>query len=229
VGFFETKPEFVRDAQMMGRINKVIEDAKMRLTIIAPYIDPGDNMIRTLAKQAERMNVDLVFRKDRLADYSRERWFKDLAEKSVGLFVVDRLHAKIYANEAQVMVGSANFQVSSWASSRECMLVISLDTDIGRDVATYISEIMDSAEAVASSAGRKQSTKARATSKTQSGHCIRCGTSIPLDVSRPYCKADYEKWAQYENPDFKDKHCHSCGKATVATMSKPLCRDCFAG
>lgn len=219
----------------MGRINTLIESANERLTIISPYLEPGINMEKLLLRKAEEIPVELVFREDKLSEYSKERWFKTLADSNAELFVVERLHSKIYANEQQVMIGSANFRVDSWANSRECMVVVDLLSDVGDSVARYIQGLLDDAKPVDGSRSRTRanvrSTRSSPSSKQarrEEGFCIRCGDSIPFNVDRPYCKADYERWAEYQNPNFKDKQCHKCGSPTAATMSKPLCRDCFS-
>jgi hypothetical protein len=60
------------------------------------------------------------------------------------------------------------------------------------------------------------------------GFCIRCAASIPLNREKPYCADHYREWSKWKNPDYGDKFCHACGEERGATMNKPLCRDCYS-
>ncbi len=56
------------------------------------------------------------------------------------------------------------------------------------------------------------------------GFCIRCGTVIPLDSTRPFCLDCYKKWASWGNYDWQEKYCHVCGKEfNNISMRKPCC------
>lgn len=59
------------------------------------------------------------------------------------------------------------------------------------------------------------------------GHCIRCRTSIPLEVDRPHCRVCWAAWSKYSNDDYSEKHCHACGKKHESTKAKPLCKPCW--
>ena len=39
------------------------------------------------------------------------------------------------------------------------------------------------------------------------GYCIRCGTNITLDSSKPYCSQCYNTWSQFSNPNYSENHC----------------------
>ena len=46
-----------------------------------------------------------------------------------------------------------------------------------------------------------------------SGFCISCGSEIPLNPKRPYCKQScYKEWAKDKDPNHKEKYCHTCGE-----------------
>lgn len=44
------------------------------------------------------------------------------------------------------------------------------------------------------------------------GYCIRTGVEIPFNPERPYSADAYKSWAQYGNPDYKEKYCHKTGQ-----------------
>lgn len=62
------------------------------------------------------------------------------------------------------------------------------------------------------------------------GFCIRCGGSIPFNISRPYCVPHYKSWERYKNPNYEEHYCHCCGATGLnprPTLAKPLCRECY--
>ena len=77
---------------------------------------------------------------------------------------------------------------------------------------------------------RGSAPKARVTSarsKDPEGHCIRCGTGLPLDPAKPLCRGCYREWAKVKDESAPEKVCHGCGKAKKVSLVKPLCRPCW--
>lgn len=48
-------------------------------------------------------------------------------------------------------------------------------------------------------------------SPSNDGYCIRTGTPIPFNPSRPFCESAYRSWVFYENWDFPESFCHKTG------------------
>ena len=59
------------------------------------------------------------------------------------------------------------------------------------------------------------------------GYCIRCKTSIKLDLEKPLCWDCYKIWSVYEDPFYKEKFCISCGKENNTNFNRPACLKCF--
>jgi len=79
------------------------------------------------------------------------------------------------------------------------------------------------------SAGSKvKKPRGRKPASSKKGTCIRCGDSLKLNPARPLCRSCYVKWAEYENPDYKEKFCHQCGKSHRSSVAKPVCRSCWS-
>ncbi len=79
--------------------------------------------------------------------------------------------------------------------------------------------------------GIEQTDKASETkseTKIDEGSCIRCGTKIPYNVTRPLCDDCYQIWVQFGNIDYIEKFCHKCGKEFNDSISyrQPLCKSC---
>lgn len=56
------------------------------------------------------------------------------------------------------------------------------------------------------------------------GYCIRYGDKIPFNPSRPYSEKGYKSWAQYKNPNYKEKFCHKTGELShgKTSMANPI-------
>jgi len=59
------------------------------------------------------------------------------------------------------------------------------------------------------------------------GYCIRCGTNIEFNPSKPYCYNCFKVWAEYYNTEFVENRCHKCGEYYQTTINKPLCNKCY--
>jgi len=60
--------------------------------------------------------------------------------------------------------------------------------------------------------------------KPLKGYCIRTKEEIPFNIQKPYCEKAYKSWAQYKNPNYKEKYCHKTGKESngLTSMKKPI-------
>jgi len=56
------------------------------------------------------------------------------------------------------------------------------------------------------------------------GFCIRTGEKIPFNLQKPYSEKAYKSWAQYKNPDYKEKFCHKTGQPSngKTSMANPV-------
>jgi len=61
----------------------------------------------------------------------------------------------------------------------------------------------------------------------ESGHCIRCNSSLKTDINHPFCKTCFNEWNKYKNPNYIEKYCHFCGESNKVTFEKPICYNCY--
>ena len=56
------------------------------------------------------------------------------------------------------------------------------------------------------------------------GYCIRTAEKIPFNLEKPYSDKAYKSWAQYKNPNYKEKFCHKTGKPSdgKTSMANPI-------
>ncbi|MDP1915395.1 MAG: phospholipase D family protein [Myxococcales bacterium] len=227
--------ELASDGELFTQLRQLITKAEEDVLLVAPYVDPNDDLVRVLKDATRRVSVEIWFREDKATEYRAAAWFHDLTAAGVSFRAIKNLHAKLYAIDDSCIVSSMNLTKASWNNSREFGCIVSLDSKHGDRIIQYIDALGEESTVVGSPRQKEakrhwnRSTRARPVEPrtSQGGFCIRCSTSIPFSPERPYCKADYEKWAEYKNPDFKDKYCHKCGAPSAATLKRPLCRACF--
>ena len=65
--------------------------------------------------------------------------------------------------------------------------------------------------------------------KGPEGFCIRCGKKIDSNSDIYYSKKCFERWKQYNKPNYQEKFCHICGKPSQTNAYRPVCKDCFPG
>lgn len=228
--------EFISDGEIFARLRELILKAEGDVLLVAPYLEPNDDLVRVLKQACATVDVGIWFREDKVGEYRSQPWFRELLEAGIEFRAIKNLHAKIYAIDDRCIVTSMNLTKSSWNNSREFGCVVSLESKQANRIHDYLESLGDESSEVDAArerkskqrkwGGRKGGSSSSARSRPD-GHCIRCSDSIPFNPARPYCANDYAKWAEYANEDYKDKFCHKCGAETVATMRRPLCLDCF--
>lgn len=58
------------------------------------------------------------------------------------------------------------------------------------------------------------------------GFCIRTKEQIPFQPSRPLSRQAYQTWAEFGNPEYREKYCHSCGNPWSTSVRRPICNEC---
>jgi len=156
-------------------------------------------------------------------------------EAGLNLFAVSGLHAKIYWSESTVIITSLNLLASSVLNSIEVGLwsqepqaVAQAKAFINKEISPHAERLSLRGTSTFKAPRAPPSPRTRQPSRRKDvGHCIRCGEDIALNPLKPYCRKDYEEWAEWENGDYEDNYCHGCGDDFPATMRKPLCRECY--
>jgi phosphatidylserine/phosphatidylglycerophosphate/cardiolipin synthase-like enzyme len=229
MGLFSKEPELLADFTNYARASEIFEKAQRYLTIVSPFIKPGDALVRQIEQAANvrKVSTTVIFREDKESEYSKAPWFERLGAAHVRLGVIDRLHSKIYRSEQAALVTSMNFYASSADNSFELGVFFESDHKLATPLDHYLKMLETSARWLGQGVPRSNHQAEAPRAQSSQGHCIRCGTEIAFDHIRPYCPHDYESWKKWKDPDYEDKFCHRCGTNHPATMNKPLCRDCF--
>lgn len=223
--------ELLSDGAIFARLRELVVNASEEVLLIAPYVEPNDDFVRTLKEAARKIDrVEIWFRDDKVDEYRGAPWFGELSDAGVSFSSVKRLHAKLYLADDKCLATSMNLTKASWNDSREFGCAFPATGKNAETLNAFIESLEGERREVGPPQRKRKERRwgrAQAKSEPRSGFCIRCASAIPFEPGRPYCKADYDKWAQYKNPDFKDEYCHECGKAFGATMAKPFCSACW--
>ncbi len=244
-------PGFFVDDAVPNRILDIVRDATEYLTLVSPYVDVTGHLEQQLRLAVERgVRLLIVVRRDpddTLGGRNGKEALSRLASLGAHVKAVDNLHAKIYLSESAIVVSSMNLLKSSWSNSLEFGMEVPEGPEgdnvrayvwntlvkLGTDVSPHRSPGKPSSARKPRRTAKKAVAEERKTYRTKKkkpvreGHCIRCGTSIALDPSRPLCADCYEVWSHFSNEEYAEQVCHACGEEHDTTYAKPLCRRCY--
>jgi hypothetical protein len=249
-------PRFLNTALTYGEMQKIVTNAKKELVLISPFLNIPPDFLERLKLAQKSVQITIVCRKRKLdaeeknnlrqlqglrlcfdenvhakCFYNEESMVigsLNLYEHSVqnnhemGILLNIHEDTKVFneaITEAEYIIESAeedrftssktNYRVSAPRQTYSAPVTKPEVKDdksgsILKDIGNFISSAL---------------------SDTEKGYCIRCGDRIKM--GKPYCGDCYEKWAEFENHDYKERFCHTCGKDNASTMNKPLCRSCY--
>lgn len=248
--------EFMHGLQIGISLLQTISQSQKWLFLVSPYLKPWDELLNSIIDASHRrVAVTLVLRGAEMRA-ENEKLSKPLADRGVTIKFLDRLHAKLYVNESQAVVTSMNLHRESLLDSWEAAVVLNgqKDRDGYEQVLNSLRELTTKVEAQekrlapcrlesspkvsrnvspspvpqnkTSGKNLEHPPRGRADIRMQ-GACIRCCTPISLNPERPFCRACFASWAEFENADYQEKHCHRCGTTSLTSMARPLCRGCW--
>lgn len=217
--------QYLTNKETQAALENIILNAKKTLVLISPYLRLTNTLRSRIKAAAEKgVKVTIVFRNkaDVKADFDKLSLIQNIEFKCT-----DDLHAKCYFNETMMIITSLNLLDSS-EKNWEMGVLIRAEEDKEmynaaiRDCRTIYS---DSSSTLINKQILKY-TKNRTKIKDM-GFCIRCNSSIPLDLNKPYCITCYSVWLLYGNEDFIENSCHACGELSPTIRLKPLCDACY--
>jgi len=242
--------EFLNTEASNSALVDLINGAQRRLVLISPYVKVSERMLERLKDVSRRgaVKVVMICRREDL-NPETESALSQIPGLRLGFLA--NLHAKCFYNDSAMVITSLNLHEHSQQKNIEMgiRLTKQLDGDTfleALDEAEYIIRQAESVEGKAdisrresdkrddsigtspSGSKREGKTVEQNGTRRHSGHCIRCGGTVPYDREAPYCPGCYRIWKKYENPEYEEEHCHGCGKPGEATtMDRPLCYSCY--
>jgi phosphatidylserine/phosphatidylglycerophosphate/cardiolipin synthase-like enzyme len=201
----------------------IIEKAERYCFIVSPYYQPWNQLIKAL-ELSQKRDVKIIFlmRDDRIDDEGVRALYKNY---HFDIYGIERLHAKIYLNEKEVLISSMNlynysqdnFEVGYLFRGGEFARKIARDVIINDMIRVWKT---------------KQHKGDYWEEIEKRFYCIRCKHDIGFNSDLPLCPQCYEKWQKYKNENYHETYCHKCGKEKTGaeskiTFGKPLCDECF--
>lgn len=240
--------KFLTTDGISSEITSIIKNATSQVTLITPYLKLSDILLERL-KDADRQSkkINLVYGKDELKPDEKGK-LRQLANLS--LYFSKDLHAKCYYNEECMVIASMNLHEYSQQHNKEMGVLLRLkdDHNVFNEALTeaefivrnavkdspnrkVLSEVVKGLKSIVNSATKDEVRKPKGKSYSyrtkQTGFCIRCRTTIPLDAERPLCPDCWEKWNIHKKASYREKFCHRCGEPTLTSKAKPFCLSCL--
>ena len=216
------------DDEVQTQILEIVKKASKSIMFVSPYIDLWGHLKNEMENARDRgVVITFVVRAEEKNPPGRLKWIREhnetkqheqlkwLREHNVKVDHVERLHAKIYLNERTVLVSSMNITDTSTTNSREFAMIVRSDDDV-KKFRDYVAQLT----------GKTNASQTVPTARC-AGFCIRDGSSMNFNTSRPLCDKCYPKWVKFENKNYGEKYCHSCGKQSETTYARPVCHDCY--
>lgn len=247
---------FVDDVKITDEIQGIVERAQHRLILVCPFHDHW-NGLQSRIMQASKRGVEVIicFNPQRLGQREQQdpaRFYEEV----LGI-PIEGLHAKIYANESEVLITSMNLQDRPALNSREAGLLVR-DPDIKSDIDKYINELTGGAvrasvanesdvisaqnpTALSESGLNYRIGQERSASIKPKGYCIKCGQGnrdgyTPFTPLGGCCYRTTVPLGSDGRPNLNDpaflstpfEHCHGCRSTGQFYLEHPLCPDCIA-
>src|SRR5690606_5685754 len=207
----------------------LIIKAEKQIDLISPYLDLWAHLKSSLEAAAKRdVIINVVFRsemKDKYADTTK--WLIDIGAH---VYMVDKLHTKLYRSERMVIITSMNLYDYSAKTSEEFAFT-SPEDELISHAEKYIAELRSRAvpldtrkvgrvfDSVAKKVKDSFSNKPKSEAKPKRA-------SSTKKVSEPETPAK-ERAPRVSSKGEAGAFCIRCGDDLKFNMEKPLCYNCF--
>ncbi|RYY55084.1 MAG: hypothetical protein EOO09_11930 [Chitinophagaceae bacterium] len=230
--------EFLTTNGTANAIETIILEAINNLVLVSPYVQLSKINAERLTDAGKRgVTIKMIYGKTNIANFDMQVL---RSIPGIELYYLQNLHAKCYFNDEKMVMSSMNLYEYSQHNNREMGILLHAreETEVFQKAAFEVKSIIDNSEVVWK---KKAETKnGRPTSQNNltvsensysqraRGFCVRCGTNIPFDPDRPYCKTCFSSWNQFQNIFYSEPNCHCCGQSySGISMTAPQCFTCF--
>ncbi len=129
--------ELLYDENVLPAVIKLAEGARGQLVLVSPYNDFSVNLRNAVEQAARRVSVIAVCRSDQ--DQKEKAHLDWLTGLGAQVYLVERLHSKIYLNEEQAIVTSMNLLQGSAVNSKEIAFLIQ-DAETHAEILKYVND-----------------------------------------------------------------------------------------
>ena len=109
--------KFLTTSAIAYHIENIVREANKHLILVTPYLKLTKNLFERLKDASNKgIKVILIYGKEELKK-EQKNWLHEL--KNLELHFSENLHAKIYLNEKELIIGSMNLYDYSEKNNRE--------------------------------------------------------------------------------------------------------------
>lgn len=212
---------------------RLIDNANEFVVLTTAYLETWSHLENAIRKAVARdVDVRCILRSPDRSNRSRLRAeaVEELKALGVSIHEVDRLHAKAYVNEQEVLVTSLNLLRASQDSIEIAARFTSRD-HVKRTLsllAEYCPGVADLVAPKPRAAGRDR--RRSDGGRSHAGFCIGCGEDVEqFDLEKPMCRECYRRSSKgTESAVLDRKSCHMCRRKAETSLRRPLCNPCYA-
>ena len=226
--------------ETIAAIDRLIKEARREVLIVSPYfnMESKASLMRTLRLALDhKLKVTMLIREDYNKDLAWDV-LTEFVELGMKVQKVPNLHAKLYWSDAGAVVASINMLTTSFESSIEAGLLALDETARGQVLEFIQREVQPRHEVdlrrrpppVSHRVPGREPVSERSTRSrgSDSGYCIRCAATLPLNLAKPLCFDCHASWADFKKPDYPERYCHECGAEVRTSKAKPSCGACYS-
>ncbi len=213
-------------------LEDIIKRADKELYLISYHFIISEQFLTLLKHASDRgVKIKIVY-----GNYiNNEANAKLIKMSNVQIFHYENLHAKIFANQDNCVVGSMNFSEASEIRNYELGVKFSKvnDVELYNEVLKSCLEVIEGAKSeqflkpLFKKINEREKNFQNLKNKPK-GFCVRCSSNINYNSQKPLCLPCYDEWSEWENVNYKEVFCHHCGKEKEGlSFGKPKCNKCY--
>lgn len=227
--------KFLTTKQISSELEELIREADKTLYLVSPYLKLSKDFQELVnSRNKNEKKTIIIYGK---SDLTPQQLQFLTGLRFVYLKFHENLHAKAYANDNKLILGSMNFYEYSMINNKEMGVLFDKnnpnDEEIYNKALENIKFIEDNSDdkpfelpstphekvAIPSKSEAVAAQQSKTNIKVGLGYCIRTGVEIPFNIEKPFSTEGYKKWNEYGNPDYREKFCHFSGEPSNGETS----------
>jgi len=234
--------KFITTSEISANLEKIISTAEKNLILLSPYLKLSSSIAQSLIAASDKcVQIRLVYGKGKEKLKVGDRRVLNLLH-GVKLYYLEKLHAKCYFNEEDMIITSMNLHEYSQRNNNEFGILINRTKDkelfenAFRESLAIIEQVtpeniedfkLVSKKVSNDNTFASQLFKLSEHASKKVGTCISCSKTIPLNLHRPFCFGCYNDWIADSEFNEYELYCHTCGDSWETTINKPQCIHCY--
>ncbi len=221
--------QFIRSDELNRELLRIVEEETDELFLISPYINLSTRFSNALVQVSKRnTKVTIISRWEKKFKPSDKELFDALVDRGFDLYLVDRLHAKLYFTKTKGILSSINFLKGSQEHSEEVGIVTD-EPAMKSEFDRYAKDLIEKSivhwghDSIATEDILLVPNPSKS-KKYTGGYCIRTGEKVPFNLKSPFTKKAFANWNRHKEPEYKEKFCHFSGEESngETTFSRPI-------